>query len=232
MTNRQLIVNADDLGLSAGVNLGIVEAHEQGIVTSASLMVRQPAAGAAARSAARLPRLDVGLHIDLGEWFFADDQWHARYERVDLGDVEAVHDEVRAQVDAFIRLVGRAPTHIDSHQHVHSREPAAGAVSAIGSRIGVPVRHADPRLKYCGEFYGQSETGEPDSERITPSFLVSLIEALPEGTTELCCHPAAVVDVDTTYAVERTVELGSLCNPVVRDALERADVRLVSRKPA
>jgi chitin disaccharide deacetylase len=232
VTSRQLIVNADDLGLSSGVNLGIVEAHERGIVTSASLMVRQSAAGAAARDAASLPRLDVGLHIDLGEWFFADGEWHPRYERVDLADVDAVHDEVRAQLEVFSRLVGRTPTHIDSHQHVHAREPAAGAVSAIGSRLGVPVRLADPQVRYCGDFYGQSETGESYGERITPSFLASLIEALPQGTTELCCHPAAVVDFDTTYAVERPVELRTLCDPVVRRALERTDVRLVRREPA
>ena len=65
--------------LERGVNLGIVEAHERGIVTSASLMVRQPAAGGGStRRAARLPRLDVGLHVDLGEWFFDDGRWHAR----------------------------------------------------------------------------------------------------------------------------------------------------------
>ena len=48
---RYLIVNADDFGLSPGVNRGVVQAHERGIVTSASLMVRQPAAGAAAACA-------------------------------------------------------------------------------------------------------------------------------------------------------------------------------------
>jgi predicted glycoside hydrolase/deacetylase ChbG (UPF0249 family) len=53
---RQLIVNADDFGQSAGVNRGVIEAHENGIVTSASLMVRWPDAADAARYARPAPR--------------------------------------------------------------------------------------------------------------------------------------------------------------------------------
>ncbi|HEV2791037.1 MAG TPA: ChbG/HpnK family deacetylase, partial [Solirubrobacterales bacterium] len=64
--SRRLIVNADDLGLSRSVNEGIFEAHQHGIVTSASLMVRQGAAEAAAEALAEHPDLAVGLHLDLG----------------------------------------------------------------------------------------------------------------------------------------------------------------------
>src|SRR4051794_34872451 len=62
--DRILIVNADDFGQSAAITRGIVRAHEQGIVTSTSLMVRCPAAAEAVKHAAGL---DLGLHIDLGE---------------------------------------------------------------------------------------------------------------------------------------------------------------------
>ena len=57
-------------GLSEGVNRGIIRAHEQGIVTSASLMVRYPAAAEAARYALQHPRLSVGLHLDMAEWVY------------------------------------------------------------------------------------------------------------------------------------------------------------------
>src|SRR4051794_39741974 len=76
---RYLIVNADDFGQSRGVNAGIVEAHERGVVTSASLMVRWPAAAEAAACARSHPRLAVGLHLDLGEWECRDGTWVARY---------------------------------------------------------------------------------------------------------------------------------------------------------
>ena len=62
---KQLIVNADDLGHSTGINAGIFEAHERGLVTSATLMVGFPAAEAAARELARHPNLGVGLHTTL-----------------------------------------------------------------------------------------------------------------------------------------------------------------------
>jgi predicted glycoside hydrolase/deacetylase ChbG (UPF0249 family) len=65
---KYLIVNADDFGQSPGINRGIIEAHEQGIVTSASLMTRWLAAGEAALYAKQFPKLSVGLHLDLGEW--------------------------------------------------------------------------------------------------------------------------------------------------------------------
>ena len=72
MTERTLIVNADDFGLSPGVNAGVARTHEEGIVTSASLMVRQPAAEEAAAYARATPALGVGLHVDLGEWVWQD----------------------------------------------------------------------------------------------------------------------------------------------------------------
>jgi hypothetical protein len=67
---KYLIVNADDFGLSPDVNQGIVTAHEQGIVTSASLMVRWPAAAAAGAFGRDHPALSLGLHLDLGECTF------------------------------------------------------------------------------------------------------------------------------------------------------------------
>src|SRR5215831_3654590 len=79
---RQLIVNADDFGQSPGVNRGIIQAHERGIVTSASLMVRWRAAAEAAAYARAHPRLGLGLHVDLGEWEYRDGDWTMLYQLV------------------------------------------------------------------------------------------------------------------------------------------------------
>ena len=65
---RYLIVNADDFGLSESVNRGILDAHDEGIVTSASLMVERPAALEAADRARERPRLGLGLHVEVGRW--------------------------------------------------------------------------------------------------------------------------------------------------------------------
>ena len=206
MTARAVVVNADDFGRSPGVNRGVIRAHEEGVVTSASLMVRWPDAEEAARCG-HASRLSVGLHLDLGEWFYGDGEWRARYEVVDPG---AGGDEVRAEVDAqlaaFEELMGQPPTHLDSHQHVHRDEPARSALLAAGERLGVPVRDAGSGVAYSGVFHGQDARGYPYPEGITVAALVEAIERLPAGITELACHPAAADDHESTYGAERQTE--------------------------
>ena len=119
MTERVLIVNADDFGLSPGVNAGVARTHEEGILTSASLMVRHPVAPAAAGYARATPSLGLGLHFDLGEWVREDGSWRAVYEVVPLADgPAAIEAEARAQLARFRELTGRDPSHLDSHQHL------------------------------------------------------------------------------------------------------------------
>ncbi len=86
-SKRALIVNADDFGQSFGVNRGIMEAHERGIVTSASLMVRWPAAREAAAYARKYPRLSLGLHFDCGEFGCRNGNWTKLYDVVSEEDL-------------------------------------------------------------------------------------------------------------------------------------------------
>lgn len=225
---RYLIVNADDFGLSAGVNRGIIEAHERGIVTSASLMVRMPAVREAVALARARPSLSLGLHIDVGEWRFDGGEWVAVYEHAQPDDAKAFEAEVRRQLKLFRRLADADPTHLDSHQHAHRREPLKSIAVGIARQLGVPLRHLTPGVRYCGEFYGQDETARPLHDRLTPEFLGGVIERLRSGVTELCCHPAGTVDFAGAYGWERLKELRALCAPMVRDAVERADVVLSS----
>jgi predicted glycoside hydrolase/deacetylase ChbG (UPF0249 family) len=223
---RYLIVNADDFGLSPGVNAGVEAGHEAGIVTSASLMVLQPAAEPAAEFGRDHPDLGLGLHVDLGEWVHDDGEWRARYERVDTEDPTATRDEVERQLACFFDLVGRKPTHLDSHQHVHRQPLVAAACRDVALRLEIPLRH-EGDVRYCGDFYGQTETGEPDHDRISVGALTALIAGLGHEVTELACHPAADVDIATTYATERLVELSTLCDGRVRQTVERAGITLV-----
>jgi predicted glycoside hydrolase/deacetylase ChbG (UPF0249 family) len=223
-----MIVNADDFGLSSGVNRGIVEAHRGGIVTSTSLMVRCPAAAEAAALGAENPALAVGLHVDLGEWYYADEAWPARYEVVELADADAVTDEVERQLAQFVRLVGRPPTHIDSHQHVHDDPVVRPIVARVGRRLGVPVRGTPHAPTYCGSFYGQDGRGFEVPEAITVEALVAIIAGLSDGVTEVACHAGYGDGLDTTYRDERARELAALCDPRARAALDEHHVELVS----
>jgi len=225
--SRRLIVNADDFGRSPGVNRGILHCHEHGIVTSASLMVRWPDADEAAASA-RGSALALGLHFELGEWVFQQGQWRIRYEVLREVRAETVATELDRQLERFYELVGAPPSHLDSHQHVHNDEPTRSVVVARGAELGVPVRAATPGITYSGAFHGQDGRGTPVPDAITVDALISVIEALPIGTTELGCHPAAAVDHESTYAKERLRELQTLCDPRVREALVRRKVELLS----
>ena len=222
-----LIVNADDFGRSPGVNRGVARAHEEGIVTSATMMVRWPAAADAA-AYARRSSLSVGLHLDLGEWEYRDGEWHARYELAAEQTPDAIAEEIERQLERFERLTGRSPTHLDSHQHVHHVGPVRRELRRIGERLGVPVRDVTRGIVHSGAFHGQDGTGTPVPEAITVEALVRTIETLPAGITELGCHPATEIDHDSTYAQERLLEVATLCDPRVRAAIDRCGVSLRS----
>jgi len=223
VSRRRLIVNADDFGRSAGINRGVATAHERGVVTSASLMVRWPDAAGAADYARDRP-ISVGLHLDLGEWSPDGNGWRPLYT-VETDDLET---EVRGQLARFRELVGRAPTHLDSHQHVHRDEPLASIVSSVGAELDVPVRFVSPDVRYCGDFYGQTRLGEPLPEALDVEALLGLITSLPSGTTELGCHPGEPADLDSSYREERLREIGALCDPRVRAAIAAERIELCS----
>ncbi len=223
---RYLVVNADDLGLSESVNAGIFAAHEGGVVTSASLMVRQGAAPAAAEAAVEHPALAVGLHLDLGQWDYENGEWIQAYLHCDTEDPRAVEAECRAQLERFRALLGRDPTHLDSHQHVHESEAVAGVAAAIAAELRVPLRNR--RVRYEGGFYGQSGKGEPFPEGVSPQRLIELIRELPPGWTEIGCHPAAGPVPASSYDAERQIELETLRDPRVKDLLNVTSVRLCS----
>lgn len=227
-TKRQLIVNADDFGHSIGVNRGIIQAHEYGIVTSASVLVRRPAAAQAAEYARNSPSLSLGLHIDLGEWLYRDESWMPLYQVVALDEASTVREEISHQLAVFRKLTGREPTHIDSHQHVHLREPVRSVLLGIADDLKVPVRGCSPEVHYCGRFYGQTGEGLPYPEGITTDALIEILAQLMPGVTELGCHPGADEDPDTTYARERAQEVRALCDDRVRSALIEMGFELCS----
>jgi predicted glycoside hydrolase/deacetylase ChbG (UPF0249 family) len=222
-----LVVNADDLGYSSGINRGIFEAHDRGIVTSASLMVNRPAAEAAVKEIWSRPELGIGLHFDVGSWADAADRVRDPGPPLDGRDAADVAAEIHAQLDRFRQLVGRDPTHLDSHHHVHCREPVRSILSELAWNLGLPLRHTS-EAHFCGEFYGQSDEGSPVHGSLRPERLATLLRHLPDGYAELCCHPGYAYGLDSSYAVERELELRALCDPRLMQVLAEEGIALVS----
>ena len=225
---RRLIVNADDFGQSAGINEGIVRCHEHGVVTSASLMVNWPWAAAAAEYARGTPGLSVGLHLDLGEWVCRNGEWTPLYQVVRQDDPSAIELEIVRQLDRFRRLMRCDPAHIDSHQHVHRHEPVSLIVRTISNRLGVSCRGLSDEVSYHGEFYGQTGDGHPLEGAISVERLRTILSALPDGTTELGCHPGLRGDAPGMYVGERETEARVLCDARVRAAIGAEGIELIS----
>lgn len=214
------IVNGDDFGASRGVNRGIVEAHRDGILTSASLMINMPGAEEAAELSADNPDLSVGLHVN-----FTNEGDSV----IDITDIEAARAELDRQYELFIALMGRPPTHIDSHHNVHRMPELAPLFLGLAERQGLFLREHSP-VRYFSTFYGQWEGGESHPEHVSPQRLVSVLESeISPGYTELACHPGYVSeDFRSEYAVEREVELRSLCSSMVKQRVAELDIALVS----
>jgi predicted glycoside hydrolase/deacetylase ChbG (UPF0249 family) len=223
-----LIVNADDFGQSPGINRGIIEAHEHGIVTSASLMTRWLAAGEAAIYAREHPELSVGLHLDLGEWVCHEGSWVQLYSVIPLDDPLAVEDEISRQLDVFHYLMGQPPTHINSHQHVHMRDPVRSVALKICEKFGIPLRNLSPPIHYFTKFYGQTGEGLPLPAYISLEWLIEIVSTLPVGLTVLTCHPGYADDLKTMYRTERRDELNVLCDPRVRATMDTLGIKLCS----
>ncbi len=193
-------MNADDLGYTEGVNRGILEAHERGIVTSASLMVDRPAAAHGVELAAGSPRLAVGLHAV-----------------VDGIQPERCDDELERQLARFRELVGSEPTHVDSHHHTHRDRNLLPAFEALADRYALPLR--DRAAPHCGDFYGEPAIGV--------ARLLEVLDRLGDGTTELGCHPGYAAGLESTYTAEREVELRTLTDPFVRARLDELGIVLI-----
>ena len=225
-SRRLLIVNADDFGMSEGVNRGIIEAHERGIVTSASLMVLKEFARQAADYSREHDRLSLGLHVDLGEWVYDGEAWVEVYQVVALDDRAAIAEEFERQLGEFRRLVGRDPTHLDSHQHSHKDEPARSAAIELARQLNVPLRLFSPDVQHCGQFYGQTARGVPLPEAISLDSLIAILTNLPSGTTELVCHPGRITADESSYGAERSTEVDVLSHPSVRTFLISQGIEL------
>ena len=170
----------------------------------------------------------MGLHVDLGEWEYRDGTWHPLYARVPIEDADAVAAEIDAQLDAFLALVGRQPTHLDSHQHVHLREPVRHLMLQRAKRLGVPIRGLMGNVQYRGAFYGLHLDGQPNPDAISRKGFLAALTAPPDGVIEMGCHPAAEVDFDSMYAVERLDELRTLRDPLLRAAIGDVGFELAS----
>jgi len=223
MTDKSLrrfcIVNGDDFGASAGVNRAMLEALNQGILTSASLMINMPGTAEAIKLSRSAPELSVGLHVNLT---------NEGDPVVDLEDVAAVAGALHEQLEQFVDSMGQLPTHLDSHHNIHRYPHLSPLFIELAERHDLLLREHSP-VRYFSSFYGQWD-GVSHPEHVSAASLCRMLESeVGEGFTELACHPGYMSeDFVSEYSIEREVELESLCDPSVRDFVNSSGIELIN----
>jgi hopanoid biosynthesis associated protein HpnK len=162
VSERRLIVNADDFGLHRGINAGVLTAHREGVVTSASLSTNGAAFSDAVALAQASPSLAVGVHLTLvGEPPVSDPKllptlapdgrlphyFTSLFRRLLLGriDLAEIERELVAQV-ARASDAGIVVSHLDSHQHAHLHPTIAPIVARVARRFGIRAVRAARRI--------------------------------------------------------------------------------------
>lgn len=204
---KRLIVNADDYGYSEGINRGIVEAHQRGIVTSTSVMVDAPFAQKASELVG-LADLSIGLHF------------------VPSGTGEQQIELVR-QAEKFISIIGRRPDHIDTHKRKTAESGIKEALLAYAKEHEIPVRGLG-YAKLIDAFIGIHS-----SDHVTVQSLKAAIDDATEPYNEIMCHVGYSDDylrANSSYNDLREEELRTICNPEIRRYLEEKDIELVNWK--
>lgn len=152
----ELIVHADDFGLSDKVNEGILQAHLNGILTSTSIMANGKAFEGAVRIARANPTLDLGIHLTLIEeapllnanevptLLTPNGKFHRHAiqftQRYMLGNISL--KDVRKELEAQIKRViaaGISPSHLDSHQHLHMLPGILNIVAELSRKYSIPA---------------------------------------------------------------------------------------------
>lgn len=287
---KNLIVNADDLGWTEGVNHGIAEAHRNGLVTSTSLLANGRAFASALEIARANPELGVGVHLNLSDGPPTAAAKSVRGLLNKEGNLEGGPEslllriagrslplkEIEHEWDAQIQKVrdsGIAPTHLDAHKHVHMLPGLFEIALRLAKKHGVPairVAHEESTLRallssgkeqrasvvlrqgvkarglklvardaremagHAGlattdYFCGIAQTGV-----ITRAGLERLLQHLPEGTTELMCHPGYAGEelrqTPTRLQESRQAELHILTDSAIRKLVATQGIRLISYK--
>ncbi|EML1935454.1 MULTISPECIES: chitin disaccharide deacetylase [Providencia] len=236
-----LIVNADDFGLCKSVNYGIVEAHHHGIVLSTTAMVNMPDVHHAAKLAADLPTLTVGMHFVLtagmpftpmpslvrqgilGKWLW-------EIEKRGQLPIEEIVQELHFQYDQFCEIFGHPPSHIDGHHHVQMIPTLFPRIVEFANKKGVAVRvvrdgNIDDKTTHIArttDYFSAEFYGEPHS--ISESLFLNILDTAKQrgdSSLEIMCHPAFLGKelLKSRYAYPRLKELEILTSKRLKETI-------------
>jgi len=241
---KNLIINADDFGLTPSVAEGILKAHQEGIVTSTTVLINSSMIETDILKLKSSPSLDVGLHLNV-TWgkpvsspsrlktLLGEDGFFIRKPNFDNIDLKEVEMEWKAQIEKA-KSLGLKLTHLDTHHHTHAHPAFLDIIAEIAKREKLAVRSQNSWIRnflranairtpdhFVEDFYGEGKTSQDHLE--------SLLRFIPEGTTEVCCHPGFVdeeLKKISSYNAPRARELETLTNPELKGWLSQNEISL------
>ena len=227
----KLVINGDDLGYTMANTMGIVEAYKNGILRSTTALGNSDYLAEAYALCKGCDDLGVGVHLTLtlgkpltenktltapnGEF------WPGRKTVWEKNpDYDEIYNEWKAQIERFISIFHRKPTHLDSHHSVHDATPEALAVARrLADEYGLELRRYGS-YKFVAGVY--AATANKDD-------FIKLLEANAGEDIEIMCHPG-FVDLElyrkSSYSLDRVKELDCLCNDEVKDYIKEKGIEL------
>jgi predicted glycoside hydrolase/deacetylase ChbG (UPF0249 family) len=241
-----IVVNADDMGYMESVSKGIIYAYNNGIVSSSTVMMNMPYA-LKVKKLIKNVNIPLGVHLTLtvgkpltaAKSLVDDDGNFYRYKafysrKVDSKDV---YFEFKAQIDKFIEVFNKKPTHLDCHQGCydavsvlvkdhpelvanHNTEEIFEATLKLALEYNLPLRrHCN--FKWTDAFYGENATVET---------IIKTIEENKGHDIEFMVHPA-ICDLElyrkSSYNTFRVKELDSLCRDEIKKYIKDNKIKLV-----
>jgi chitin disaccharide deacetylase len=273
--HRQLIINADDFGLTPGVTEGILYGAKAGCVSSTTVMVNQFMHLKLSFDPTTAKQLGMGVHLnltsgkpilpaeDLSTLVVPEGNFRGKdfiYHHADVVNLVQVEKEWRAQVIGFLIKFGQ-PDHIDSHHHIHLLPQLFPIFLQIAGEMRIPIRFPILMDGLDGFPYQPNYSGMPEEisqevinedlkileqsgvrfpdyfidDFITPNIdqpdvLMEFFHHLPEGVTEMMCHPGYLDDLlyqMSTFTQIRVDQLKALTAPQLRGILEHEQIDLI-----
>lgn len=191
---KYLIVNADDFNLTRGINRAILECHDHGIVTSTTLLVTLPLSAQFIQALKSRPHLGKGIHLSLT----LGDRVHPKTPfALNRGLLPEIHRipadvaerEYEAQILKFKNLLGKLPTHMDTHHHIHGHANIFDAIRRLSRKYKIPYRKVNHSVPGATHFL--FEDLDPERHWTRDQFLRCL-KHLPKGISEIMVHPGYV----------------------------------------
>ena len=249
MSASQLIVTADDVGLDPGMTEGAIHAHRNGIVTACSIVANGAAFDDAVSRLRDVPSLDVGVHLALVEertlTGLRMPRKYTTFMPLYLArviSIAAIERELRAQIERVLGA-GLRVTHLNGHQHLHVLPRVFRVVARLAKEYAVPyVRIVDDRgataraasMSILSSLGRRAHVhGFTNDHTIGVGIAGHLEDVVPlldhvAGLTELVTHPGIGVRDYSHWGYAWERETRALCDPRLREELERRDIKLTS----